>query len=205
MRRCCFDLEVLQVDLGIVNGVYTSKWEFFCAVVYDEALDSFHEFFDAGETCRFMVGSDALITFNGLGWDMDVLEKSVGAAGMAPLRATAHLDVWKITCPHTGLSGTVDLYAPEIKPRLDAYRIECWERGGPGWVVPEKWKTTKARLDVEYTYACLKAIENDLDLPTRIHNGCYGDSAERLRESYAADATAKSKSDRCPHCRRYFD
>ena len=101
--------------------------------------------------------------------------------------------------------GTVDRYAPEIKPRLEAYSFECRKSWGPGWIVHEKWKMLQARVDVEKTYACLKAIENDPDLPRRVHNSCYGDVAERLRESYAADAAAKNKPDRCSHCRRYFD
>jgi hypothetical protein len=67
----------------------------------------------------------------------------------------------------------------------------------------EKW--CPARFDVESTYACLKAVENDSDLPTRVLASCCGDGIERTRKANADDANAKNKLDRCSHCCRYFE
>jgi hypothetical protein len=159
MRRCCFDLEVKDSEWG----------PFFCAVVYDEASDSFHEFLDARETCRFLAGSDTLITFNGPRFDMIILERDAGQITFDPLRTIPHLDVRAMLWPHTTLAGTVHYYVPQIETRLNAYIIERWEWGV--WNRREKWKMTQARCDVERTYACLAAVENDPDLPARIRAG----------------------------------
>jgi hypothetical protein len=100
MRRCCFDLEVKDSAWG----------PFVCAVVYDEASNSFHEFTDARGTCLFLAESDYLITFNGLRFDMLILERDGGEAAFATLRAITHLDVWAMYWPHSTLEVVASLY-----------------------------------------------------------------------------------------------
>jgi uncharacterized protein YprB with RNaseH-like and TPR domain len=87
---------------------------------YDEASNSFHEFLDAGETCRFLADSDTLITFNGPRFDMIILERDAGPIAFDPLREIPHLDVFTMVWPRSTLEYVATLYAPEIGPRLQA-------------------------------------------------------------------------------------